>query len=136
MCYKESDVALCSLCTILVEPADVAKSQFIEKGHIFVTVNLVDEVMSSIEVETNESAMNTLSGFPMADRRCGWGGRAIYFRNPWGHSRTGIGLSISVSLMKGEIRFVSELHIGSTFTFTAVFSSGHSNSDEYKNTNF
>ncbi|KAF5188713.1 Histidine kinase, partial [Thalictrum thalictroides] len=46
---------------------------FTEKGHIFVTVNLVDEVMSSIEVETNESAMNTLSGFPVADRRCGWG---------------------------------------------------------------
>ncbi|KAF5205283.1 histidine kinase 3-like, partial [Thalictrum thalictroides] len=48
--------------------------RFTEKGHIFVTVNLVGEGMSSIEVETNVSAMNTLSGFPVADRRCGWGG--------------------------------------------------------------
>ncbi|GKV16138.1 hypothetical protein SLEP1_g26820 [Rubroshorea leprosula] len=47
---------------------------------------------------------------------------------------TGIGLSISkclVGLMKGEIGFVSIPKIGSTFTFTAVFTNGCSNSIEY-----
>ncbi|PIA51091.1 hypothetical protein AQUCO_01100132v1 [Aquilegia coerulea] len=156
--------------------------KFTEKGHIFVTVNVVDEVMSSIEFETEESVMNTLSGFPVADRRRSWGGfKTLNQEDPLSpqtlstselinlivsvedtgvgipfeaqsrvftpfmqvgpsisriHGGTGIGLSISkclVSLMKGEIGFVSEPHVGSTFTFTAVFTSGHSNSDEYKN---
>ncbi|XP_031490544.1 histidine kinase 3-like [Nymphaea colorata] len=43
------------------------------------------------------------------------------------HGGTGIGLSISkclVDLMNGEIGLASEYHIGSTFTFTAVFARG------------
>lgn len=50
------------------------------------------------------------------------------------HGGTGIGLSISkclVGLMKGEIGFVSIPKIGSTFTFTAVFTNG-CNSKEYR----
>lgn len=45
--------------------------QFTEKGHIFVTVNLVEEVRSSLEVKTSESS-STLSGFPVADKRRSW----------------------------------------------------------------
>ncbi|KAF2292930.1 hypothetical protein GH714_029917 [Hevea brasiliensis] len=48
---------------------------------------------------------------------------------------TGIGLSISkclVGLMNGEIGFVSIPKIGTTFTFTAVFTNGCTNSNEYK----
>lgn len=48
--------------------------QFTEKGHIFVTVHLVEEVIGSIEVETESSSNNTLSGFPVADRKSSWDG--------------------------------------------------------------
>ncbi|GFS46541.1 histidine kinase 3 [Actinidia rufa] len=43
--------------------------KFTEKGHIFVTVHLVEEVMESTEIKTESSSENTLSGFPVADRR-------------------------------------------------------------------
>ncbi|KAI3816724.1 hypothetical protein L1987_16428 [Smallanthus sonchifolius] len=138
--------------------------KFTEKGHIFVTVHLLEEVMESIRVETEPSSKDTLSGLPVADRNRSWEG----FR-PTGqtvgpsesitliisvedtgvgipldaqsriftpfmqvgpsisriHGGTGIGLSISkclVNLMNGEIGFNSVPKIGSTFTFTAVFS--------------
>ncbi|KAF8378020.1 hypothetical protein HHK36_029353 [Tetracentron sinense] len=160
--------------------------KFTEKGHIFVTVHLVEEVMTSIEVETEALSKNTLSGLPVSDRRRSWGGfKAFNQEGPMClqafsstsseselinvivsvedtgagipldaqsriftpfmqvgpstfriHGGTGIGLSISkclVGLMQGEIGFVSEPKIGSTFTFTAVFTNGCSNSNEYKN---
>ncbi|KAJ4972712.1 hypothetical protein NE237_005886 [Protea cynaroides] len=158
--------------------------KFTEKGHIFVTVHLVEEVINSIEVETDLSSKNTLSGLPVADRRRSWEtfekfsqdghtcpqtflstsselinlivsvedtGAGIPFEaqsrvfTPFMqvgpsmsriHGGTGIGLSISkclVGLMNGEIGFVSEPLVGSTFTFTAVFTNGCSNSNEHKN---
>ncbi|KMT07440.1 hypothetical protein BVRB_6g150600 [Beta vulgaris subsp. vulgaris] len=48
--------------------------KFTERGHIFVTVHLVEEVRDSIEVETELSPRNTLSGLPVADRRRSWAG--------------------------------------------------------------
>ncbi|XP_022725183.1 histidine kinase 3-like isoform X2 [Durio zibethinus] len=151
--------------------------KFTEKGHILVTVHLVEEVIDSIEVETESSPKNTLSGFPVADRRQSWKAFRTFSQEGSVHSSsasinlivsvedtgegiplqaqsrvftpfmqvgpsisrthggTGIGLSISkylVGLMKGEIGFVSIPGVGSTFTFTAVFTSGCSNSKEYK----
>ncbi|KAJ1382071.1 Signal transduction response regulator, receiver domain [Sesbania bispinosa] len=157
--------------------------KFTDKGHIFVTVHLVEEVVHSIEVETTESteSTDTLSGFPVADGRLSWKGfRAFSQEGPLGsfssssndlinlivsvedtgegipeeaqskiftpfmqvgpsisrkHGGTGIGLSISkclVSLMNGEIGFVSRPKIGSTFTFTAVFTNACPNSSEFK----
>ncbi|GMI70847.1 histidine kinase 3 [Hibiscus trionum] len=150
--------------------------KFTQKGHILVTVHLVEEV-DSIEVETESSSKNTLSGFPVADRRQSWKGFRTFSQegsmHPFSdsinlivsvedtgegipleaqsrvftpfmqvgpsisrtHGGTGIGLSISkclVNLMKGEIGFVSIPKIGSTFTFTAVFTSSFSSSKKYK----
>ncbi|KAF8390661.1 hypothetical protein HHK36_025188 [Tetracentron sinense] len=157
--------------------------KFTDKGHIFVTVHLVEEVMSSIEIEAEALSKNTLSGLPVADRHHSWGGFKTFSQEGAAypqtysstselinlivsvedtgagipleaqsriftpfmqvgpsitriHGGTGIGLSISkclVGLMQGEIGFASEPKIGSTFTFTAMFTNGHSNSNEYKN---
>ncbi|KAJ6309563.1 hypothetical protein OIU77_015133 [Salix suchowensis] len=155
--------------------------KFTKKGHIFLTVHLVEEVMDSMDVETESSSRNTLSGLPVADGSRSWVGFKIF--NPEGSSHTpspsssdlvnlivsvedtgegipleaqpcvftpfmqvdpsisrkyggtGIGLSISkclVGLMNGEIGFVSIPDIGSTFTFTAVFSNGCCNSNDSK----
>ncbi|PKI76991.1 hypothetical protein CRG98_002494, partial [Punica granatum] len=46
--------------------------KFTEKGHIFVTVYLVEEVRDSSDVETISSPRNTLSGFPVPERRLSW----------------------------------------------------------------
>ncbi|KAJ8439135.1 hypothetical protein Cgig2_027061 [Carnegiea gigantea] len=152
--------------------------KFTERGHIFVTIHLVEEVRDSIEVETELSSKNTLSGLPVADRRRSWAGfKAFSQEGPNGslalsssnrvnlivsvedtgcgipieaqpriftpfmqvgprNGGTGIGLSISkclVGLMNGEIAFASVPKVGSTFTFTVVFSSGCSGSNEMKN---
>ncbi|XP_021745166.1 histidine kinase 3-like [Chenopodium quinoa] len=48
--------------------------KFTERGHIFVTVHLVEEVRDFIEVETELSLRNSLSGLPVADRRRSWAG--------------------------------------------------------------
>ncbi|XP_057503125.1 histidine kinase 3-like isoform X1 [Actinidia eriantha] len=52
--------------------------KFTEKGHIFVTVHLVEEVMESTEIETESSSENTLSGFTVADRWQSQGGFRIF----------------------------------------------------------
>ncbi|KAJ8547721.1 hypothetical protein K7X08_011307 [Anisodus acutangulus] len=148
--------------------------KFTEKGHIFVTVHLVEEVIESAE-EMESSLKSTLSGLPVADKRQSWKnfvgfnqeGCASFTSSSLDqinlmvsvedtgvgipleaqsriftpfmqvgpsiariHGGTGIGLSISkclVKLMKGEIGFVSLPKIGSTFTFTAVFTNGRCN---------
>ncbi|EEF47455.1 histidine kinase 1, 2, 3 plant, putative [Ricinus communis] len=152
--------------------------KFTHQGHVFVTVHLVEEVIDSIDVETGSSSRNTVSGFPVADRRRSWAGFRTFSQE--GSNRallpssdhinlivsvedtgegipleaqprifipfmqvgpstsrkyggTGIGLSISkclVGLMNGEIGFVSIPRIGTTFTFTAVFANGCSNTNE------
>ncbi|CAI0418435.1 unnamed protein product [Linum tenue] len=144
--------------------------KFTEKGHIFVTVHLVEEVMETTDIEREASSRNTLSGFPVPDKRRSWAG----FKNIGQDGRncslspdrisvivsvedtgegipqeaqpriftpfvqvgssisrkqagTGIGLSISkclVTLMDGELGFVSIPKVGSTFTFTASFTIG------------
>ncbi|RRT53534.1 hypothetical protein B296_00049802 [Ensete ventricosum] len=43
--------------------------QFTERGHIYLTVHLIEE-MSSPDVVTEAHSTNTLSGFPVADKRC------------------------------------------------------------------
>ncbi|XP_047255076.1 histidine kinase 3 isoform X1 [Capsicum annuum] len=155
--------------------------KFTEKGHIFVTVHLVEEVIESDEEIKIESLLkSTLSGLPVADKRQSW--RSFVCFNQEGstsfpsssldqinlmvsvedtgvgipldaqsriftpfmqvgpsiariHGGTGIGLSISkclVQLMKGEIGFVSLPKIGSTFTFTAIFTNVCNNWNEKK----
>lgn len=140
--------------------------KFTDKGHIFVTVHLVEEVL---EMEVESNLKSSLSGLPVVDRRQSWAGFRILNQeldtssaiptpadqinilvsvedtgqgipmdaqprvfNPFmqvgpsitRNGGTGIGLSISkclVHLMKGEIGLASVPHVGSTFTFTAVF---------------
>ncbi|KAE9607970.1 putative histidine kinase response regulator and transcription factor RR-A-type family [Lupinus albus] len=155
--------------------------KFTDKGHIFITIHVVEEVIHSIEVDKELTSNDTLSGFAVADSRRSWEGfEAFSQEGPFGsssstssdlinlivsvedtgegiplesqsliftpfmqvgpsiyrkHGGTGIGLSISkclVRLMNGEIGFVSEPKIGSTFTFTAVFTNGCPNSSECK----
>uniref|UniRef100_A0A0D9V9P6 histidine kinase n=1 Tax=Leersia perrieri TaxID=77586 RepID=A0A0D9V9P6_9ORYZ len=46
--------------------------KFTERGHIYLTVHVVEEVMSCLEVETGTRNTNTLSGYPVANRRRSW----------------------------------------------------------------
>ncbi|XVF21118.1 hypothetical protein REPUB_Repub12eG0062900 [Reevesia pubescens] len=149
-----------------------------DKGHIFVSVHLVDEVKGAFDVgdkglqlglnlvqDMSSKTYNTLSGFPVVDRWRSWENFKIlngkdttedpekikllvtvedtgvgirldaqtriftpFVQADSSTSRhyggTGIGLSISkrlVELMHGEIGFVSEPGIGSTFSFTGTF---------------
>ncbi|KAI3452584.1 hypothetical protein Pfo_009248 [Paulownia fortunei] len=147
--------------------------KFTDKGHIFVTVHLVEEV---VDMEVERDLTSSLSGLPVVERRRSWAGFRTFNQeastssslsssadqiniivsvedtgqgipleaqsrvfNPFmqvgpsitrTHGGTGIGLSISkclVHLMKGEIGLASSPQIGSTFTFTAVFTNGCSN---------
>lgn len=157
--------------------------KFTEKGHIFVTVHLVEEAMTdSLEVDSGSKSSNSLSGLPVVDKRRSWENFKATFQEttvykndsdlinlmisvedtgvgipreaqsrvftPFMqvgpsvyriHGGTGIGLSISkclVGLMNGEIGFVSEPHIGSTFSFTVVLSKANNNSSDFKSSEF
>lgn len=161
-----------------------------DKGHIFVTVHLADEVRTPLEAmdsvlrqglhlvnETPRKSHNTLSGFPVVERCKSWEFFEIFRRTDvmkenddvikllvsvedTGHgipldaqsrifmpfmqadsstSRkyggTGIGLSISkclVDLMGGEIGFVSQPGVGSTFSFTGCLRKGDTRSLDTK----
>ncbi|TVU35973.1 hypothetical protein EJB05_17881 [Eragrostis curvula] len=46
--------------------------KFTEKGHIYLTVHLVEEVTKCLEVETRTQCTNTLSGYPVMNRRRSW----------------------------------------------------------------
>ncbi|VAH67937.1 unnamed protein product [Triticum turgidum subsp. durum] len=50
--------------------------KFTERGHIYLTVHVVEEVMSCLEVETEfqntNNTYNTLSGYQVANRRQSW----------------------------------------------------------------
>ncbi|KAF0925524.1 hypothetical protein E2562_016711 [Oryza meyeriana var. granulata] len=46
--------------------------KFTERGHIYLTVHVVEEIMSCLEVDTGTQNTNTLSGYPVANRRRSW----------------------------------------------------------------
>lgn len=46
--------------------------KFTERGHIYLTVHVVEEVMGCLEVKTGTHYTNTLSGYPVANRRRSW----------------------------------------------------------------
>ncbi|KAI5385157.1 histidine kinase 3 [Lathyrus oleraceus] len=48
--------------------------KFTDKGHIFVTIHLVEEIVHSIEVDNESNPENTLSGFPVANSCLSWKG--------------------------------------------------------------
>ncbi|CAA2965920.1 histidine kinase 2 [Olea europaea subsp. europaea] len=153
-----------------------------DKGHIFVSVHLANEVMLPLDVNDevlrqsltfvqvgSNASCNTLSGFRVVDRWRSWENFKKFSRiqeetekikllvtvedtgagiplkaqdrifTPFmqadsstsrKYGGTGIGLSISkrlVELMGGEIGFVSELNIGSTFSFTVNFTKAEAN---------
>lgn len=142
-----------------------------DRGHIFVSVHLVDEARAPLEVRDEvlrQSSHNSLSGFPVVDRWKSWESFKNFSSADLGNDSemikllvtvedtgvgipleaqrrifmpfmqadsstsrmyggTGIGLSISkrlVDLMGGEIGFVSEPGMGSTFSFTASLGKG------------
>ncbi|CAL0329711.1 unnamed protein product [Lupinus luteus] len=60
--------------------------KFTDKGHVFVTVHLIEEVVNSIEVDKESTSENTLSGFPVADSRRSWEGfKAFSHEGPIGY---------------------------------------------------
>ncbi|KAE8690854.1 Histidine kinase 3 [Hibiscus syriacus] len=101
--------------------------KFTEKGHILVTVHLVEEVIGSIEDETKSSSKNTLSGFPVAERRQSWKGfRTFSQEGPMHPFSNSINIIVSVEDTGEGIPLEAQSGIGSTFTFTAVFTSSSS----------
>lgn len=161
--------------------------KFTEKGHIFVSVHLAEEMKRLCVVENHifrqrsdlvengiDLLHDTLSGFRVVDRCKSWENFRMFESDieatdainilvtvedtgvgipedaqnhifmPFmqadsstsrTYGGTGIGLSISkclVDLMGGEIGFVSEPGVGSSFSFTAVFREGWKNSVDVK----
>ncbi|XP_010436680.1 PREDICTED: histidine kinase 2-like [Camelina sativa] len=156
-----------------------------ERGHIFISVHLADEVREPLSIEDavlkqrlalgcSESG-ETVSGFPAVNACGSWKNFKTFYSTENHNSDkikllvtvedtgvgipvdaqgriftpfmqadsstsrtyggTGIGLSISkrlVELMQGEMGFVSEPGIGSTFSFTGVFSKAETNSSVTK----
>nr|KYP48148.1 Hybrid signal transduction histidine kinase J [Cajanus cajan] len=112
-----------------------------DKGHVFVSVHLANEVKNPLHImnalsSTNEPEIiqllviveDTGIGIPTDAQSCIF---APFMQADSSTSRTyggtGIGLSVSkclVDLMGGEIGFVSEPGIGSTFSFTGTFRKG------------
>ncbi|PVH37585.1 hypothetical protein PAHAL_5G037400 [Panicum hallii] len=46
--------------------------KFTERGHIYLTVHVIEEVMPSLDVETGIQYANTLSGYPVVNRKRSW----------------------------------------------------------------
>ncbi|CAO1940766.1 unnamed protein product [Urochloa humidicola] len=46
--------------------------KFTERGHIYLTVHVIEEVMPPLEVETGTQYANTLSGYPVVNRKRSW----------------------------------------------------------------
>lgn len=46
--------------------------KFTERGHIYLTVHVAEEVMDCFEVEAVTQCTNTLSGYPVANRKRSW----------------------------------------------------------------
>ncbi|KAL1210219.1 Histidine kinase 2 [Cardamine amara subsp. amara] len=152
-----------------------------DKGHIFISVHLADEVKEPLNIEDAvlkqrlalgcSEPGETVSGFPAVNALRSWSHFKTFYSNESHNSDkikllvtvedtgvgipvdaqgriftpfmqadsstsrtyggTGIGLSISkrlVELMQGEMGFVSEPGIGSTFSFTGVFGKAEANS--------
>ncbi|KAL6839953.1 hypothetical protein ACP4OV_029763 [Aristida adscensionis] len=56
--------------------------KFTEKGHIYLTVHVVEEVIGCLEVEMGTQYPNTLSGYPVASRRRSWENFRLLNREP------------------------------------------------------
>ncbi|KAG2593939.1 hypothetical protein PVAP13_5NG264417 [Panicum virgatum] len=46
--------------------------KFTERGHIYLTVHVIEEVMPSLDVGTGAQYANTLSGYPVVNRKRSW----------------------------------------------------------------
>ncbi|KAI6692197.1 hypothetical protein NL676_019907 [Syzygium grande] len=130
--------------------------KFTEKGHIIVTVHLAEEVMDSLDVETESSSKNTLSGLQVAEKRLSWAKFKTFSQEervcPYPSSTyhpinvivsvedTGVGIPFEAQsrvftpfMQVGPS--ISRTHggtgIGIHATFTAVFNNGCPNLNEY-----
>ncbi|CAL4972396.1 unnamed protein product [Urochloa decumbens] len=54
--------------------------KFTERGHIYLTVHVIEEVMPPLEVETGTQYANTLSGYPVVNRKRSWENFRIFNR--------------------------------------------------------